>query len=140
MSLFHLVGWFLFFLGLEMEKNDQNIMTLAKEISAKTRQELCTLRAALNNEAIFSKQKIDTTKFDSLIGDYDFNEVFVLKSTGFMESIYMKPKKHQDIKKIKPPDLVLFPVSVAERNYFEAIHENARLDYFSSVNKFIFVR
>jgi hypothetical protein len=78
----------------------KNIKTLAKEISEKTRQELCTLRVALNSEAIFSKQKIETTKFDSLIGDYDFNEVFLLKSTGFMESIHMKTKKHQDIKKI----------------------------------------
>jgi hypothetical protein len=128
---------FYFFWGLEMERNDEDIKQLAKEISSKAKEELCTLREALKNKAIFSKQKIDTTTFKSLIGDYDFNEIFLLESTGFMKSIYRKMKKSQDAKKIEPPDLELFPVTVAERNYFKAIRENGRLDYFlQSINSF----
>lgn len=121
---------FYFFWGLEMERNDEDIKYLAKSIQGKAVDELKIFRSILTNTDICNgDQPIDTKKFLDSIGGHRFNEIFLLDSTGVMTSLYTDEK---DL-----PDVALFPVSVAERNYFKAIRDNRQMDYYlQSINSF----
>ena len=121
------VGYY-FFWGLERQRNNNAIRALAKEIKRKSEIEIGIFYSALKNDTRFRGEKFDIIK-PSLSAD-DFNEIFLLESeTGYMKAFYTE--------KGKIPDLELFPVTVAKRDYFNAIRENPTLDYFiQSINSF----
>jgi hypothetical protein len=123
------VGYY-FFWGLETERNRNDIRTLAEKIRKESQTEIDTFYSALKKPKLFQEEKLDLSAISSSITPDDFNEIFLLESeTGYMKSIYTK--------KGKIPNLNLFPVTVAKRDYFNAIRENNDLDYFlQSINSF----